>query len=302
MSDSIYDGPVIDSHHHLWEWKNYPWLTAPITPKMYGSDYQGLRQDYLVEDLLADFGNNNVVKSVHVQANYDPADPVGETTWLQAVADRAGFPHAIVGDARMDEADLEAVLDGHMRHKNIRGVRHQLHFWEGQPLRCRTDRGDLCITDAFQRGIEKLRPLGLHFELQGFSHQFAHFAELARNFPDIQFCLVHGGMLTADDDKAVAAWKEGLEHLHPLKNVLIKCSGLNFFTARCDEDHMRIVLDHVLDRFGATRCFYGSNFPLEKLWARYDDLIATTKRILANRPHADQQAYFHDTASKFYRI
>ena len=82
----IYTGPVIDSHHHLWEWQKYPWLAAPMTPKMYGNDYSGLRQDYLVGDLVDDFGDNNVVKSVHVQANHDPSNPVGETEWLQAVA------------------------------------------------------------------------------------------------------------------------------------------------------------------------------------------------------------------------
>jgi predicted TIM-barrel fold metal-dependent hydrolase len=299
---TMYDGPIVDSHHHIWEWKNYPWLVAPITPKMYGSDYQPLRQDYLVEDLLKDFGDNNVVKSVHVQANYDPSDPVGETKWLQAQADRTGFPHAIVGHAVMTAPDLDEVLAGHAGYANTRGVRHQLHYWEGDRLRCRTDRPDLCITDEFQRGIEKLRSYKMSFEVQGFSHQFKYFAELIRNFPDIDFCLVHAGMLTADDDATVAAWKEGLEHLHPLKNLWIKCSGLNFFTAKCDENHMRITLDHLLDRFGADRCFYGSNFPLEKLWASYDDLIATTKRIVERHSPADQRKYFHDTATAFYRI
>jgi predicted TIM-barrel fold metal-dependent hydrolase len=298
----MYNGPIVDSHHHIWEWRNYPWLVAPITPKMYGSDYEPLRQDYLVEDLLEDFGDNNVVKSVHVQANYDPSDPVGETKWLQAQADRTGFPHAIVGHAEMTAPNLDEILAGHAQYANTRGVRHQLHFWEGDPLRCRTDRPDLCITDDFQRGIEKLKQYDMSFEVQGFSHQFKYFAEMIGNFPDTKFCLVHGGMLTADDDATVAAWKEGLEALHPLPNLSIKCSGLNFFTARCDEDHMRITLDHLLDRFGADRCFYGSNFQLEKLWASYDDLIAASKRIVARHSEADQRAYFHDTATAFYRI
>jgi predicted TIM-barrel fold metal-dependent hydrolase len=298
----MYDGLIVDSHHHIWEWQNYPWLVAPITPKMYGSDYQPLRQDYLVEDLLRDFGDNNVVKSVHVQANYDPSNPVGETKWLQQQADRTGFPHAIVGHAEMTDANLDAVLAGHAQYKNTRGVRHQLHYWEGDPLRCRTDRPDLCVTDKFQRGIEKLKQYDMSFEMQGFSHQFKYFAEMIRNFPDTKFCLVHGGMLTADDDATVAAWQEGLEALHPLPNLWIKCSGLNFFTAKCDENHMRITLDHLLDRFGAERCFYGSNFPLEKLWASYDDLVAASKRILERHSAADQRAYFHDTATAFYRI
>lgn len=298
----MYDGPIIDSHHHIWEWQNYPWLVAPITPKMYGSDYQPLRQDYLVEDLIADFGDNNVVKSVHVQANYDPANPVGETQWLQAQADRTGFPHAIVGHALMTAPDLDETLAGHAQFANTRGVRHQLHYWEGDPLRCRTDRPDLCITDAFQRGIEKLAAYDMSFEVQGFSHQFGYFAEMIANHPDTDFCLVHAGMLTADDDATVGAWKDGLEQLRPLPNLWIKCSGLNFFTGRCDEGHMRITLDHLLDRFGADRCFYGSNFPLEKLWASYDDLVATTKRIVERHSPADQRKYFHDTASAFYRL
>ena len=298
----MYDGPIIDSHHHLWHWQKYPWLAAPMTPKMYGDDYSGLRQDYLVEDLLDDFGDNNVVKSVHVQANYDPAKPVEETAWLQQVADRAGYPHAIVGHAIMTDPDVEQILAGHTAYANTRGVRHQLHFWEGDPLRCRTDCADLCLTDEFQRGIALLKKYRLSFEVQGFSHQFVHFAELARNHPETDFCLVHGGMLTADDAATVEAWKEGLEHLVPLSNMWIKCSGLNFFTATCDVEHMTIVLDHVIDRFGAERCFYGSNFPLEKLWAAYDDLVGACKQILADRPAADQRKFFHDTAERFYRI
>lgn len=298
----MYDGPIVDSHHHLWHWQKYPWLAAPMTPKMYGDDYSGLRQDYLVEDLLDDFGGHNVVKSVHVQANYDPAKPVEETAWLQEVADQAGYPHGIVGHAIMTDPNVEQTLREHAAFANTRGVRHQLHFWEGEPLRCRTDRPDLCLTDEFQRGIALLKKYDLSFEVQGFSHQFVHFAELARHHPETNFCLVHGGMLTADDAATVDAWKEGLEHLVGLPNMWIKCSGLNFFTARCDVEHMAIVLNHVIDRFGADRCFYGSNFPLEKLWATYDDLVGACKQILADRPPAVQRKFFHDTAAHFYRI
>jgi len=298
----MYEGPIIDSHHHLWEWRNYPWLTAPMTPKMYGDDYSGLRKDYLVEDLKSDFGDNNVVKSVHVQANYDRSDPAGETMWLQQVADESDFPNAIVGYADMIDPNVEELLKKHLEYSNIRGIRHQLHYWGGDPLRCRTDRPDLCVTEQFQRSIEFLNKYGLHFELQGFSHQFVYFAELARAHPDIEFCLVHGGMLTSDDDETVQAWKKGLDHLVPLSNTSIKCSGLNFFSARCDVDHMRIVLDHVINEFGADRCFYGSNFPLEKLWATYDELIMACKEILEKYSEEDQNKFFYDSAAAFYRI
>ena len=109
-----------------------------------------------------------------------------------------------------------------------------------------------------------MKQYGLGYDLQGFSHQFAHLA--------------------------------------PLSNIWIKCSGLNFFAGKCGVAHMSIMLNHVMDRFGGDRCFYGSNFPLEKLWATYDELVGACKQILADRSPEDQRRFFHDTAAAFYRI
>ena len=93
----MYQGPIIDTHHHLFELKDHPWLLAPPSPKIFGESYEPLRRDYLIDDLLADFGGNRVVKSVHVQAHRRPEDPVDETRWLQSIADVHGYPHAITG-------------------------------------------------------------------------------------------------------------------------------------------------------------------------------------------------------------
>jgi predicted TIM-barrel fold metal-dependent hydrolase len=54
--------------------------------------------------------------------------------------------------------------------------------------------------------------------------------------------------------------------------------------------------------FGAERCFFGSNFPVEKLKSSYDGLVAMLKTALAQRPASDQRRFFHDTAAQFYRI
>lgn len=297
----MYDGPIIDSHHHIWEWQNYPWLAAPMTPKMFADDYSALRQDYLVEHLIADFGDHNVVKSVHVQANYDPANPVGETAWLQSVADRAGFPHGIVAYVDMFDANVEATLAAHCEYANTRGIRHQL-YWDEDPLRQYAHRPDACLSDEFRRGIALLPKYNLTFELQGFTNQYGYFVELVRDHPDAIFCLVHSGMLTADDDATVSAWQRGIEAFAPLDNLYIKCSGPNMFTQRLDRRHMEIQFDTVLNMFGADRCYFGSNFPLERLWLSYDDLVTTTKEILTSRSAEDQRNFFHDTAERFYRL
>ena len=48
----MYDGPVVDSHHHLfWDLDNYPWMHRPMRPMIFGDDWSSLRREYQVEDL-----------------------------------------------------------------------------------------------------------------------------------------------------------------------------------------------------------------------------------------------------------
>ncbi|MEK9662688.1 MAG: hypothetical protein VW644_13325, partial [Alphaproteobacteria bacterium] len=180
----MYDGPVVDTHHHLWEVRHYPWLTAPPAPKIFGEDYEQLRHDYLIDDWRADIAGSNVVASVHVQAHYDPPNHVGETRWLQRIADEHGYPHAIVGHADMAADDIEAVLDGHMAFANFRGIRDVVTHNPEHAAWQAVDRPDYCLSHAFRRGLDALQARDLHFELQGFANQFGHFAELLADYPD----------------------------------------------------------------------------------------------------------------------
>ena len=60
-------------------------------------DYSSIFKSCLIEHFLEDAKNQNLVKSVHLDNGYDRTDPIGETRWLQSVADMHGFPHGIVG-------------------------------------------------------------------------------------------------------------------------------------------------------------------------------------------------------------
>lgn len=300
----MYDGPIIDTHHHLWEVRNYPWLLAPMSPKIFGDSYELLRQDYLIDDLLSDFGNHNVAKSVHVQAHFNPTDPVGETRWLQEVADRAGFPHAIAGHANLSDPEVEVVLAAHCVHPNFRAVRDVVYWQPGDPTRQVVDKPDFCLNPAFRRGVALLQQYGLSLELQGFANQFDYFAELVGDNPGMNFCLMHGGLLTGDDDATFDVWRRALEALVPLENIFVKCSGANTFSRDSVRTASQVGRQYnvLLDLFGADRCFFGSNFPVEKIKTSFDDLIAICKQAVAARPAEQQRAFFHDTAARFYRI
>ena len=68
---------IIDAHHHLWNLDDnyYPWLCdPPVDPRAKAT--AALRSNYLLEDFRADGASQNVVKSVHVQAEFDPSGSV----------------------------------------------------------------------------------------------------------------------------------------------------------------------------------------------------------------------------------
>ncbi|MGB0627282.1 MAG: amidohydrolase family protein [Alphaproteobacteria bacterium] len=300
----MYDGPIIDTHHHIWVVKDYPWLTAPPSPKIFGPDYELLRRDYLIDDLLPDFGDNNVVKSVHEQAHYNPPDHVGETSWLQGVADEHGFPHGIVGHADIAGADLGTVLNGHLEYSNFRGIRQVVAWHPDKPEWQVVDRPDFCMSPEFRRGLEELEARDVHFELQGFANQFSIFTELVAGHPGLRFCLVHGGLLTGDDDTTFDAWRRAIEPLAKFDNLSVKCSGPNVVNWGAPRTLAAVSRQYnaLIDMFGATRCFFGSNFPVEKIKISYDAVVALSRAALADRTAAEQRAFFHDSAEAFYRL
>ena len=153
--------PVIDPHHHLWDLgqNRYPWLQADaLAPRLEG-DIRPIAKDYLLDDYLADTHNQNVVKSVHVETGWDPSDPVGETAWLQRLAEKRGYPHGIVGRATLDAPVVEKTLEGHARHRNLRGIRHAVN-WHPNAAKSYVSRPDLIRTDAWRHGFGLLQRFG----------------------------------------------------------------------------------------------------------------------------------------------
>ena len=300
----LYDGPIVDSHHHtIWDCAaNYPWMNAPMRPMIFGDDWSGMKQEYSIEQFIADSAPHNVTQSVHVQANFDMSRPADETKGLQGFADRHGFPHGIVAYADLTDSAIEDTLASHLEYANTRGIRQQVYYHPENEYWRFVDRPDFCLSNAFRRGLSALAEHGLTFDFQGFAPQFKNLAELASAHSGVRFCLVHGGMLTGLDAATVTEWREALKALVPLDNVFIKVSGLNTFTRALDEPTMSHVTNTCLDMFGADRCFYGSNFPVERMWTSLEAYTAAQKRVLAERSEVENRKFFHDTAKAFYRI
>ena len=127
MTTATPDFPIVDAHQHFWnlEQNYYPWLCDPEPiPFRYG-DYAALRQNYLPQDYRRDSAAFRIVKTIHMEAEWNRADPVAETRWIESVSREHGLPSACIGHAEFDRADIAEVLAGHARSPLMRGIRHK---------------------------------------------------------------------------------------------------------------------------------------------------------------------------------
>ncbi|MER9826740.1 hypothetical protein NKJ50_33805, partial [Mesorhizobium sp. M0115] len=95
----------------------------------------------------------------------DPGDPVGETRWLQEIANKRGFPHVIVGYAALSQPDVGDLLDRHMEYPNFRGMRQPMNY-HPDPAKAYLARPEVSRTPEWRRGFRELAKRGLSFDPQ----------------------------------------------------------------------------------------------------------------------------------------
>ena len=291
---------IIDAHHHVWRQQDLPWLTGPMVPRIFGP-YEAIRRDYPMAEYLDDVADAGVTASVYVQANWPPERFEDEVAWVQSVADVTGWPHAIVGYADFLAEDVRPQLDRLAQYPLMRGLRMQLHWHDNEAYRFAA-RPDLCTDPVLQRNVAHLADHGWCFELQVFAGQMQGAVALVTACPDVTFVLQHAGMLEDFSESGRAAWFRGMEQLAAEPSVVAKLSGLGTFIHRNDPAHIADMVAETVATFGAERCLYGSNFPIEKLWTSYSELVAAFRAAVATLPDTDQRQIFHDTAARVYRI
>lgn len=292
--------PIVDAHHHIWRLDATPWLQGPMLPRIFGP-YEPLRRDYSIADFRADIAGHGVEKSVFVQVNVAPGGEVDEVAWVNAVRDRDGFPHVITAFADLADPDVAETLDRQLAMGPVRGIRQQLHWHERELYRFAT-RADLMNDTAWRRGLAEVGRRGLLFELQVFPGQMQDAERLVADFPDIQFVLLHAGMIEDRSEAGWDAWRRGMTRLAAHPNVAVKLSGLGTFRRACKVEDWRPVIERTIDLFGPPRCLFGSNFPIESLWTRYGDLIAVFRACLAAYDLTEQRAVLHDVACRLYGL
>lgn len=264
-------------------------------------DTRSLQRNYLVADLLADAAGLGLEKSVHVQANFDPENPVAETGWLEKVANANGFPHAIVAFADFSSDEVQAQLEGHAAASpRVRGVRQVLNR-HSDPSLNRAPK-DYLADERWQANLGLLERYGWSFDAQVYWQQMAALAKLAARHPRIQFILDHAGMPVERDAAGLEGWRRGMQALAACPNVAVKLCGYGMVDNRWTEDSIRPFVLQPIEWFGPERCMFGSNFPVDRLMSGYARLWNAYRSVTADHSPGERDLLFRGTATRVYRL
>jgi predicted TIM-barrel fold metal-dependent hydrolase len=285
--------PFVDTHVHYWDLKDpklrYAWLDRDWVHPVLG-DIDGLKVlKYRAEHYIAETRFQNVSKCIHVQAAIGIADPVDETSWLQEQADRTGFPNGIVAHCDLAGPDAAETLERHLEYPNMRGIRDF-----GQ--------GDYLVDPAWQEGYRLLARHGLVFCLDVLPENLDKARALAERYPDVVLCIDHAGFPRSRADEYFEMWRRGMEYAAGAPNVVCKISGLGMCDNAWTVDSFRPWVIGCIEAFGVERSFFGTNWPVDRLYSSYGDVLNAYEEIIGDFSAGEQEALFSKNAERIFRI
>lgn len=318
------DLPIIDAHHHFWERPGFRYMAPDLLADLKGGH------------------NVTATVCVEVGAMYrsgGPAllRPVGETEMVAAFAETwpggASMPRiceGIVAHADLAAgAQVQALLEAHIEagRGRMRGIR-QNTAWDAAPScqqRPHYPRGPIApgiiSSGAFREGFACLAPLQLSYDAWVYQPQLPEVLDLARAFPETSIIVNHvGGPLRVGpyrgrSEELFAEWSRIIRELATCPNVSMKIGGLGMRILGFDYrdrprpptseelvSEWRPYVEGCIEAFGASRCMFESNFPVDKAYFSYNVCWNAFKRLLAAASADERESLFRQTATRVYRL
>jgi L-fuconolactonase len=319
--------PIVDAHHHLYDRPGSRYLLDDMLPDLRcGHD---VRATVFVQ-----------ARAMHRVDGPEVLRSIGETEFANGVAAMSASGNygatrvcaGIVGlaDLRLGDA-VRPVLEAHVaaaggpasQGGRFRGIR-QPATWDVDasllnPAYATSE--DMLATREFRAGFAHLAPLNLTFDAWLFFHQIPRLTALARAFPTTPIVLDHcGGILGTGQyagrrDDVFQQWKAALLDLAACPNVMVKLGGLGmrmsgfgFHIRECAPssidlaDAWRPWIETCIEAFGAARCMFESNFPVDKGNHSYGVGWNAAKRLCSGASAEEKADLFWRSATRFYRL
>ena len=285
--------PFVDTHFHLHDLKNpdlhYAWLEWDAAHGFLGNIDAIKPIHYWIEDYIAEIRFANVPKAIHVQAALGIKDPVKETAWVQAFADKTGYPHGIIAECHLQDPDAAEVLERQMAYPNVRGIRD-------------FGRGDYLVDPGWQAGFKLLARHNLVYCLDTRPELFPQVKKLAQDVPGTVICVDHCGFPRERTPEYFRMWQAGTKELGKVENVRMKISGLGMADRAWTVESIRPYVLGSIDAFGTDRVVFGTNWPVDRMFSSYPDVINAYAEIIRDFSKDEQRAMFSGNAERLFRI
>lgn len=320
----------VDAHLHLWRAHAF---SNPADPSQKLQTSQ-----YLIDEFLRDAGQGHKITEfayVECGSDYltdgpDHLRSVGESRYAAALAaelsTRHGAPKlaAIIAFADLRHPLLDETLDAHEAHSGgfLRGVRHSGARFEDPSARLFFGAAEagLYSETAFLRGVQKLGERGIVFDAFQFHFQMAELVNLVKSAPDTKIVINHLGAPigfaeneTTRETETYKEWAKYIDVLAEFPNVTMKLGGIasivtqyNAHRRQTPPSSKDFVADrsayfhHAIRRFGADRCMFESNFPVDSISISYRTLWNAFKLIAGEYNPAERTALLAGTARRIY--
>ena len=280
----------IDTHVHLWNRTgalSYQWLDVDDDTSL-GSLSEVRFDLWDAQRFLDDVRHHRPERVVHVQAADGAGDSAPESAWLQTQADKHGVPNAFVAGIGLRSDDLEAALDAQSDFPQFRGVRDMSTMGAiGSDLSC---------------GLGALERRGLSWEAALTWEEMDALRALAHEHPNLPIALGHAGFPLERTEEYFANWSRALRSLGSATNVVCKVSGLGMSDHRWTTQSWRPLIDTCLEAFGPDRCMFGSNWPLDRIYASYDAVVGAVADIVSDLSPNESDDFWYGTATRFYQL
>jgi L-fuconolactonase len=205
----------------------------------------------------------------------------------------------------------------------LRGIRNPVAWHESDAVRSSpaTPPPGLMRNPEFRRGVVELGRYDLSLDVWAYHSQLDELFELAAAFPDVSIVIDHFGGPVGVGPYAGRAldvhrdWRRAMARLAELPNTYVKLggAGMPVFGFRFADEAMppashqladawRPYFDTCVELFGARRCMFESNFPVDKGMFSYRVLWNAFKRLAAAASRDEKAALFGETACHVYRL
>ena len=282
----------VDAHLHLWDQKQNPWYQLP-TPEndLYGL---GLKQPfperYAFEEHRRATAHVELVKWVHVSAVAHPKDVEAESAWITSIAEAAKQPYAIVGavDRSLSFREIEALLDRELMNSAYRGIR----FF-----------GGLDYDSGLARAVfPMLASRNLVFDATDTQGGIRAAAKHLARHPELVVVLEHIGGPRGTSAADFQHWRAEMAEFAALPNVFCKLSGAGLAVHGTDSGAFGKFFAECVHLFGANRCMFATNFPVDLIFGTGDELFATFDDFAGTLSAEDAEFLFVKSAEQAYRL